>query len=239
MLAPDKTVAVLLLFAGFGSVVIELTLAVFEMVVPTGVPWSVVKLNWNVADAPLANEAIVQLIVPVPPAGGVVQVNAGPLVCEAEAKCVFAGTTSVSVTLIAGDGPAFATVTVQVAGPPEGAMGGAFLVTERSAFAATVVIAVDVLLPGAGSDVLVATVAVLLIVVPFGVAAGTFTTIEKVADAPAVSDAIEQLIVAPVVQVNAGPVVWFSDTNVVPAGRMSFITTLAAVDGPMFPTAIV
>ena len=42
----------------------------------------------------------------------VVQVKAGPVFCTSETNVVPAGRTSVQVTLVASDGPAFATVMV-------------------------------------------------------------------------------------------------------------------------------
>ena len=59
----------------------------------------------NAAVAPLTNDAMVQVIVPVPFAGGVAQLNAGPLVCESDAKVVFGGNTSVREVLAASLGP--------------------------------------------------------------------------------------------------------------------------------------
>ena len=122
-------------------------------------------------------------------------------------------------------------ITVGVAGP--------LFVTTRSALFETVVDAVALLFPGFGSLVVDVTVAVLLIVVPFGVAAFTFATSVKVAVAPLISDAIEHVVVAPVVQMNAGPVVWFSETNVVFAGSVSVNETVEASDGPLFATVMV
>jgi hypothetical protein len=99
------------LFApGPGSLVVEATLAVFEIVpVAPGLMLTVIE---NVAEAPLANDASVQVIVPVPPTDGVLQENTGPVVCDSETKVVFAGTASVSETLCAFDGPLLVTVTV-------------------------------------------------------------------------------------------------------------------------------
>ncbi len=55
---------------------------------------------------------IVPLIVPVPPAAGLVRLNAGPEVWASETKVVLAGTTSESATVWASLGPAFDTVIV-------------------------------------------------------------------------------------------------------------------------------
>ena len=110
----------------------------------------------------------------------------------------------------------------------------------RSAVASAIVVtAVELLLAGVGSadDV---TIAVLLLG-PRGAATAICTTMEKVADVPAVSVAMEQETV-PVpptdgfVQMKAGPVGCDSETNVVFAGSVSVIVTLAASDGPLFVT---
>src|SRR5438445_235074 len=68
-------VAVAVLLRRLGSEVVEVTVAVLEIVVPSGV----LGLTWttmvNVAVAPLARDAVVQLTVPVEPTAGVVQVQ--------------------------------------------------------------------------------------------------------------------------------------------------------------------
>ena len=51
--------------------------------------------------------ALVQLIVPVVPTSGVLQVKVGPPVCVSETKVVFAGIASTSETLFAPDVPLF------------------------------------------------------------------------------------------------------------------------------------
>ena len=68
-----------LLFAEFGSVVVLLMVAVFVLVLPDGAVGLTLNVNWNEAVAPEANEARVQVIAPVPPTGGKVQVKAGPV----------------------------------------------------------------------------------------------------------------------------------------------------------------
>src|SRR5438445_2588491 len=69
---------------------------------------------------------MVQEMVPLPPAAGVVQLNCGPAVCVHPAKVLPDGTASVSVTPAASFGPALATMTLNVSPPP-------FVATETSA----------------------------------------------------------------------------------------------------------
>src|SRR5438445_719237 len=116
---------------------------------------------------------------------------------------------------------------------------GPLFVTERSALAKTVVGAVELLLPGLLSVVVLVTFAVFESTVPFGVALLTPATTLKAAEAPLTSVPIEQLTVAPVVQLKVGPLVWFSETNVVPAGSVSVHVTVWASEGPLFATVIV
>ena len=105
--APTVVVTLAVLFDGVGSGVVEAIVTVFDVDVPAGVLSGTLNVNWNVALAPEANDAIVQTIGPVP-----LQLNAGPVVWLAETKVMPAGTVSVSVTLAAVDGPAFAAMTV-------------------------------------------------------------------------------------------------------------------------------
>src|SRR5262245_14085040 len=73
--------------------------AVFVTLVPLGVLELTFTTTVNIADAPTARLEIVHVIVPVPPTAGLVQANAGPLVCVSETKVVLAGMLSVSCTL--------------------------------------------------------------------------------------------------------------------------------------------
>jgi hypothetical protein len=160
----------------------------------------------NVAEAPLASDAMLHVIMPVPPTAGAAQLNEGPLVCVAETNVVPAGVVSVSCTLAASDGPAFATVTVYVMSVPGATAAGPFFVTLTSALAATVAVVVAEFV-GVGSVVDEVTVAVFAIVLPLGAEDAMSTTMSNVAVLPAESVAIEQLIVAPPVHVNVGPLV--------------------------------
>src|ERR1700677_4884287 len=97
--ATTSVVTVWLLFARLGSAVAALTAAVLTIVAPSGVLGDTRTTTVKLAEAPKASVAIVPLIVPVPPATGLVSVNAGPDVCASETKVVSAGTTSVIATV--------------------------------------------------------------------------------------------------------------------------------------------
>src|SRR5258708_4630321 len=81
------------------------SVAVFVMCVPAGV----LELTWtmtvNVAEPPAARVGVEPLIVPVPPAGGLVNVKVGPLFWLSETNVVLAGMASVSCTFWASEGP--------------------------------------------------------------------------------------------------------------------------------------
>src|SRR5205823_2271766 len=85
----------------------------------------------------------------------------------AETNVVPAGRVSVTVTVAASLGPAFATSTVYVSVPPAATGSGASVTAiERSALELTVVSAVAVLLPATGSAVVALTLAVSVSVPP-------------------------------------------------------------------------
>ena len=108
---------------------------------------------------------------------------------------------------------------------PDVAVAGPVLVIITSAEAVTVVVAVDELLPGFGSDSLADTVAVLLMVpVVVGV-----TVIVNVALAPDASEA-EVHVTVPEALVHPE----LAEPNVTPAGRTSVTLTPVAVLGPLF-----
>ena len=240
--APGDTVAAVLelLFDGTGSVVVEVTVAVL-VIVPV-VPADTFTTIENVADAPAGSVAIVQVIVPVPPAAGVVHAKVGPVVWLSETNVVPDGMVSESDTLAASPGPPFATVIEYEALTAEATTLGPVLVTLTSAPAVTGADVVAELFAEVGSLVAAVTVAVFAIV-PDAPAA-TFTTMLNVAEAPAGSVAIAHVIVpvppgTGVAHPKAGPVVWVSETNVVPAGSGSDSDTLAASEGPAFATTTV
>src|SRR5207245_1565618 len=98
-------VAVDALFAALASAVVVTAVAVLLTVDPLAVPAPTWTTIWKVA-VPLAAKVVsVAVIVPPPPTGGLVIVKAGPDVCVAETKVVFAGTASLSVTFWASLGP--------------------------------------------------------------------------------------------------------------------------------------
>src|SRR5262245_16092341 len=83
---PVGTVAWLL--SGLGSVVVLPAVAVLLMVEPACAPALTMTTSRKVALAPAGSVALVALTVPVPPTGGVVSVNAGPIACAAATKVV-------------------------------------------------------------------------------------------------------------------------------------------------------
>ena len=96
------------LLFGSGSCVLLDTLAVVLIAVPAGVPESTLNINEKLAPSPDARLEAAQLIVPVPPMGGVEQVHPGGAVMPW--KVVLDGTTKVSTGLIAASGPLLVTI---------------------------------------------------------------------------------------------------------------------------------
>src|SRR5258708_24088292 len=99
-------VAVEEVFEGFVSVVVVVTLAVLDTL-PETLP-AVLMTSVNVALAPLATAARLQVTGPPAPTAGFVQLKAGPLFWVLETKVVFAGRVSVSCTVLAGEAPPLA-----------------------------------------------------------------------------------------------------------------------------------
>jgi hypothetical protein len=75
---PTVVLALAELFAVFDSEVAVLTVAVF-VIVPVAPVFTFTTIE-NVALAPLTSVAMLHVVVPVPPPGGVEHVNAGPAV---------------------------------------------------------------------------------------------------------------------------------------------------------------
>ena len=194
------------------------------------------------AEAPSASVAMVQVVVPVPPAEGLVQANAGPVFCDSETNVVLDGVASVSEIFCASEGPLLVMVRLYVSFVP--ALTGsvaALLLTPKSAEVLTVVFTVDELLPELGSLLVVEMVAVFERVELFGALGLTWTTKVKVAEAPLAMLATEQFTVpvAPtdgVVQANAAPVFWVQETKVVLVGTVSLREMFSAVTGPLLVT---
>jgi len=100
------------LFPGTLSVVLLDMVAVLLIVVPLGVFAFTFTTRVKLALALAASVAMVHVTVPVPPGAGLVQEKDGPAVCAIETNVVFAGVASLSETLWASLGPAFATLMV-------------------------------------------------------------------------------------------------------------------------------
>src|SRR5262245_33025490 len=109
-----SVVTVAILFAGLTSFEPLLTATELTIVVPASVALSTFTTTRNVALVSAASVSIVAVIVPVLPTAGVVNVNAGPLVCSADTNVVLAGSTSIHSTRSASLGPAFDTKNVYV-----------------------------------------------------------------------------------------------------------------------------
>jgi hypothetical protein len=105
-------VAIAELLPGALSVVPLEMVAVLLIVVWSGVFAFTLTTRLKLALAPAASVAMVQDTVPVPPGAGLVHEKAGPEVCVIETNVVFAGVASLSETLWASLGPAFATLIV-------------------------------------------------------------------------------------------------------------------------------
>src|SRR5688500_11775614 len=105
-------VAWAVLLAVFGSAVVAVTVAVLVMIPPGGGTGLAVTTNSKVALAPAAKLAAEDVTVPVPPAAGAVIAKAGPAVCMAWTKVVFAGTASLRETAWASLGPLLVRITV-------------------------------------------------------------------------------------------------------------------------------
>jgi hypothetical protein len=218
-LAVRFVVAVELLFAELESAVAEETVAVFEMLAPA----FAFTTREIVGEAPLLTVPRLQVTVLVP--------EQDPTEGVADTKVVPAGRTSVTLTLAALLGPALFTVMVYVMLEPAAAVAGPLLVIDRSAFAVTFVLAVELLLPGVGSEVVADTVAVFeRLATVFAV-----TTRAIVGDAPALT--VPRLQVTVLVPEHE-PTEGVAETKVVPAGSVSLTVTPAALLGPEFVTVM-
>ena len=95
------------LFDEFGSDVLEDTFAVKVMVLPGGVLELTLTTTVNIALAPAARLGFVQVIDPVMPTAGVVQLHPGGALSDW--NVVLDERVSESETLVAGSGPPFST----------------------------------------------------------------------------------------------------------------------------------
>lgn len=224
-------------FGVLGSVDVVVAFAVL-LSRPSGALADTLAVMVNVAVAPDAMLAFVQVMVPLVPTLGLVQMNAGPLFCAVETNVVFAGSASVSETLVAGFGPLFVSEMLYVTFVPCAAVAVAVLVIDRLAVKITFVFAVELLLPGTESVDEVDTEAVLLTVAG---AAGPLTLSVKMAEPTAIDPMVQLMEPTPftagVVQVQ--PTGEASDANVVPAGTVSANVALMAGLPPLFVTVIV
>ena len=179
------------------------------------------------AVAPVASAGRVQLTETLP-----VLVHTQP-VPVADRNVTPVGSVSAIVTLAESDGPLFTTTSEYATEPPATTVAGPVLVIARSADAVTVVLTVELLLPGVGSFVVDATAPVL---VRTAACAGAVTvTVMVGAVAPAARAARVQLTeTLPVlVQTQPPPA---ADTKVTPAGRVSVTVRFAASEGPLLTT---
>jgi hypothetical protein len=98
-------VGVVVLLAGFGSGVVEVTLAVFWMTVPSATLASMLTTIVNTAASALGEEAFENVMVPLPPTGTTsVRVQVAGVVTDT--RLVPAGIASLTTALRAAAGPA-------------------------------------------------------------------------------------------------------------------------------------
>src|SRR5713101_1931001 len=102
-LVPTAMLELALLLAGLGSAVVEATVAVSLMRVPTGVLLFTLTVRTKVALTPLFKVAIVHVMAPAPPTAGVT--HAQPTGVGRDTKVVLAGVAPENVTVAAFEGP--------------------------------------------------------------------------------------------------------------------------------------
>jgi hypothetical protein len=216
------------LLPGTGSVVAEDTVAEFVSVPAcTGAVTTSVIVG---AVAPVASDARVHVTDTFP---AFAQVHPAPL---ADTNVTPAGRVSTTDTATASDGPLSLTTRLYVTAPPAVTVAGPVLVIARSAEPVTVVLAVEVLLPGTGSGVADDTVAE-LVKVPACAGAVTVTVIAGALVAVASAARVQVTETLPAfVQVQPAP---DADTNVTPAGNVSRTDNDAASEGPLSVTVSV
>src|SRR6266852_2662421 len=218
---PTVVVAVPFSLPGFGSAVAEETVAVFVRTVPETTVELTETVSVNTA-LPTARLGFEQETVPLAPTAG--DVHDQPPGAENDTNVVPAGSVSDIETDAALLGPAFVAVIVYVKFVPAVTGSGvSTFVNERSADAATVVVAVPLSLPGFGSLVADEAVAVLEMTVPAAVD-GSAATVSVNTALPTARLGFEQETVPPAPTagvVHDQPPGDDSATNVVPAGKVS------------------
>src|SRR5262249_21406292 len=105
-------VAVAVLLAVFGSELVGAAVAELVMVAPLAVLGLTFTTMGNTAVSPLRTDAFEKTTLPVPPTAGELVDQPVPGVTTADTNVVFAGTASVTVTLVALPGPLFTKLTV-------------------------------------------------------------------------------------------------------------------------------
>src|SRR5437667_373147 len=98
-------VAMPVLLAGVGSVVVAAAVAELLMVAPLAVLLLTLTTIVKTAVSPAATVALEKTTLPVPPTTGALVLQPEPVVTTAETKVVLAGTASVTVTVWASLGP--------------------------------------------------------------------------------------------------------------------------------------
>jgi hypothetical protein len=167
--------------------------------------------------------------VQVPVAAVQIHVPPGPV---SEETVVFAGSVSVTVTLVAVLGPEFVSTCVYVtlAAAATGTGDAAFVML-RLAEPATPTVAVALLLPGFGSIGVVSATDTASLIVPVTVAP-TVTTKVKTADAPEANVVFALFLQSSVPKLQVQPVGPASDEAVVPVGSVSVTVIVPAVADP-------
>jgi hypothetical protein len=190
--------------------------------------------------SPGLNKGFEQDTLPDAPTTGVVHDQ--PPGDDRETKVVSTGKASNRLTLAATLGPALFAVMVYVRlFPVYTGSGVPMLVTERSADAATVVVAVSLSFPGFPSAVAEVAVAVFESTVPSATEGATATVNVKTA-LPTANDGFEHDTSPPAPTagvVHDHPAEAGKETNVVPAGSVSLQEAEEAASGPLLDTVIV
>lgn len=232
------------------------------------VPFAVFALTRTVKLSriePLMYDGFVQLIAPVAPTAGVVQLKPNLAAGDSDTKVVLAGTAVDNTVLTAKFGPLLVRkIEYRIVPPAATGSGVSVIDTAKSELGVgsgvgvivgfgvmvgvgfgeppTVVVVIEELLPAAGSADVAEMLALLVMTVPFGVFALT-RTVSTISTVPLMNVGVVQLIapVAPtagVVQLKVNFEVCANDTNVVLAGTLVVKVTFVAKSGPAFVIAI-